>query len=97
MEMYDPPHPGLVLREYIGNKSIKEVAQRLDIERNTLLRILHGKENITAEIAVRLSILLGTSSKMWLGMQEDYDLWQAKQRHNYDSVIPLSQPLLATA
>ena len=97
MEMHNPPHPGLVLKEYIDGTSVTEVAQRLNITRSMLSRILNGKSSITAEMAVKLSILLGTSSKMWLGMQEDYDLWQAKQRNIYDCVVPLSEPLLAPA
>lgn len=97
MEMYDPPHAGLVLKEYIGNQNITEVAQRLHIERNTLLRILHGKKNITADIAVRLAELLPhTDADFWLSMQRQYDLWQAKQKP-HKKVIPLSEPLLATA
>ena len=96
MEMHNPPHPGLVLREWIEDRSVTEVAKRLNITRAMLSRILNGKASITAEMAVRLSILLGTSSKVWSDMQQDYDLWQAKQRpHNF--VIPLSQPLPAMA
>ena len=30
-------------------------------------------------MAVRLSIALNTSSKMWLSMQDTYDLWQVEQ------------------
>ena len=92
MEMYNPAHPGEILREWIDGKSVTEVAQRLNITRAMLSRILNGKANITAEMAVRLSILLGTSSELWLGMQEQYDLWQAKQR-KHDFVIPLSEPM----
>ena len=96
MEMHNPPHPGLVLREWIEDRSVTEVAKRLNITRAMLSRILNGKASITAEMAVRLSILLGTSSKVWSDMQQDYDLWQAGLRpHNF--VIPLSQPLPALA
>jgi len=47
---------------------------------------------ISADMAVRLSILLSTSSSLWAGMQLDYDLWQPKQK-KHDFVIPLSQSL----
>ncbi|WP_373698509.1 HigA family addiction module antitoxin [Neisseria dentiae] len=90
--MYNPAHPGLVLREYLENISVTEAAQRLSVTRAALSRILNGKAAISAEMAVRLSVLLNTSSQMWLNMQAAYDLWQAEQR-NHDFVIPLSQPL----
>lgn len=92
MNMHNPPHPGLVLYEYLGETSVTEAAKRLGVTRAALSRILNGKASITAEMAVRLSILLGTSSALWLGMQNDYDLWQAEQRP-HDFVVPLSVAL----
>ena len=90
-----PSSPGEILKEWIDGNSITEVAQRLNITGDMLSRISNGKANISdisAEMAIRLSILLGTSSELWLGMQEQYDLWRAKQR-KHDFVIPSSQPL----
>ena len=51
MKMYNPPHPGLVLREYIGGMKIGEVAQKLGVSRISLSRILNGKTAITPEMA----------------------------------------------
>jgi addiction module HigA family antidote len=34
---------------------------------------------VTANIALRLSAWLGTSTDLWLGMQNQWDLWQASQ------------------
>ena len=92
MNMHNPPHPGEVLREYLAETSISEAAQRLGITRAALSRILNGKAGISADMAVRLSILLGTSSKLWLGLQSSYDLWQAQQKP-HDFVIPLNVAL----
>ncbi len=92
MKMHNPAHPGIVLREYLGQTSVTEAAQRLGVTRAALSRILNGKSAISADMAVRLSILLSTSSSLWAGMQLDYDLWQAEQK-KHDFVIPLSQAL----
>lgn len=93
--MYNPAHPGLVLRDCLDNISITEAARRLGITRAALSRIINGKAAVSAEMAVRLSILLpNTDAAFWLRMQSAYDLWQAEQR-NHDFVIPLSQPLPA--
>ncbi|QIM63892.1 addiction module antidote protein, HigA family [Pasteurellaceae bacterium Orientalotternb1] len=78
--MYNPPHPGLVLKEYIEGYSVTEVAQRLGISRITLSRILNGKSAITPDVALRLSVLLKTSPELWLSMQNAYDLWQLEQK-----------------
>ena len=98
MEMYNPAHAGEILKEYLHSANISETAQKLGIERSTLTDIIKGKQAVNADMAIRLSKLLpNTSPKFWLGIQEGYDIWQAKQQNNYDNVIPLSQPLLATA
>ncbi len=92
MRMHNPAHPGLVLREYLGQTSVTEAAQRLGVTRAALSRILNGKAAVSADMAVRLSILLGTSSSLWAGMQTEYDLWQAEQQR-HDFVVPLSQAI----
>ncbi len=90
MRMYNPPHPGELLKEYIDGISVTDVAKKLGVSRVTLSRILNGKASITPEMAVRLSELLNnTTPKLWLGMQADYDLWQIEQQHAVFNVQPL--------
>lgn len=91
MKMHNPPHPGLLLREYIDGYKISDIAERLGISRITLSRILNGKASITPEMALRLSQLLtNTTPKLWLGMQNAYDLWQLEQQPSF-SISPLFQ------
>jgi addiction module HigA family antidote len=78
--MHNPAHPGLVLREYIGDLSVTTAAERLGVTRAALSRILNGHAGISAEMAVLLGEALGTSAEMWAIMQARYDLWQAKQK-----------------
>ncbi|WP_144641024.1 HigA family addiction module antitoxin [Bordetella genomosp. 13] len=78
MRMFNPPHPGEVLREYLGDLSVTEAATHLQVTRAMLSRILNGHAAISAEMALRLSQALGTSADLWLGMQAQYDLWQAE-------------------
>ena len=80
MRMHNPPHPGSVLREYLGRLSVTEAAGRFGVTRVALSRILNGAAGISAEMALRLSEALGTSPELWLGMQMQYDLWQASQK-----------------
>jgi addiction module HigA family antidote len=78
--MHNPPHPGMVLQEWLTEISVKQAAAQLDVTRAYLSRILHGHADISADMALRLADLLGTSAELWLGMQSAYDLWQAAQR-----------------
>jgi addiction module HigA family antidote len=82
-QQHNPPHPGaLIQRTYIepfaeitGNK----VADHLGVARSTFNRLLNGVSDVSPEMAVRLSSVLGGSAESWLTLQESYDLWKARQ------------------
>jgi plasmid maintenance system antidote protein VapI len=42
MRMRNPPHPGRVLREYLGTVSVTDAAKHLRVTRVALSRILNG-------------------------------------------------------
>ncbi len=78
--MFNPPHPGEVLQAYLPEgTSVTGAARKLGVSRQALSAILNGRAGISAEMAVRLSKALSTSADLWLGMQMQYDLWQARQ------------------
>ncbi|KQV06547.1 HigA family addiction module antitoxin [Leifsonia sp. Root112D2] len=88
--MYDPPHPGTLLEDYLGDVSLAEAARRLGVTRATLSRIRHGHAAVTADMAIRLSLLFNTSAELWLGMQNAYDLWTEQQRPRPE-IAPLAR------
>ena len=55
MHMHNPPHPGSVLREYLGNMPVSAAAEHLRTTRVTLSRVLNGKAGISANMALRLA------------------------------------------
>jgi antitoxin HigA-1 len=55
-----------------------------------LSKILNGKAGISADMALRLSAWLNTSAGLWIGMQSEWDLWQAKHRPR-PSIRPLER------
>jgi antitoxin HigA-1 len=82
MMMHNPPHPGAFIQEiYLGpsNYSGRELALSLGVAASTLNRLLLGQSGISPEMALRLSKALGRSPESWLAMQDQYDLWQARQ------------------
>jgi antitoxin HigA-1 len=78
----EPSHPGEIIAVGLEDKGVTriELARALGISRNTLYKLLEGRQGVTAEMAVRLAVVWGGSAEMWLGMQSDHDLWVARQR-----------------
>ena len=79
--MYNPAHPGEVLREFLPEGlSVSDAARRLGVSRVQLSRLLNAHAAMTAEMAIRIAMLTGTSAESWLKNQMQWDLWQAEQR-----------------
>lgn len=82
MAMYNPPHPGVFITEiYLEPYGIsgRELAAKLDVAASTLSRILKGTSRITPEMALRLSKTIGRTPESWLLLQDNHDLWLARQ------------------
>ena len=75
--MHNPPHPGEVLREYLGDITVTEAAVKLGVNRVTLSRVVTGAAGVSADMAYRLGEAFGTSPELWAGMQLQFDLYQA--------------------
>jgi len=78
--MFNPPHPGLVLRERIGEMNITHLAKHLGVSRVTLSKILNCKAGISADMSLRLAEAFGMSPSIWFDMQTNYEMWQAKHK-----------------
>jgi addiction module HigA family antidote len=89
MNMYNPPHPGefieSVYLEPFGI-SCRTLATHLGVAASTLSRIVKGKSAISPEMALRLSKTLGRTPESWLSMQDNYELWRAKQSLDLNTV-----------
>jgi addiction module HigA family antidote len=83
MLMHNPPHPGEVIREYLGEMNVTAAAKHLGVGRVTLSRVLNGKSAVSPEMAVRLARAFGTSTpEVWLAMQAQYDLWHVQKQNS---------------
>ena len=84
MQMYNPPHPGEILRELCLEPlglSVTKAAEALGVSRKALSAVLNGRAGISPEMALRLAIAFDTTPESWLNQQAQYDLWVARQRH----------------
>ena len=78
--MKNPAHPDEVLRQWLPEgMRIEDTAEQLHISRTTLSKVLNAKSGLTAPMALRLTSWLGTSPDLWLGMQLQWDLRQARK------------------
>jgi addiction module HigA family antidote len=88
MAMFDPAHPGELIRETIEGLreemnqpfTIEEVAKGLKTTRKTLSAIINGKQGITSEMALKLAKGFNTTPEFWMHAQENYDLAQARKK-----------------
>jgi addiction module HigA family antidote len=94
MAMYDPAHPGLLIRETIEglreetgkSLTIEEVAKGLMTTRKTLSAIINGKQAITPEMSLKLAKAFNTTAEFWLHAQENYDLAYARKKTSVKDV-----------
>lgn len=75
-----PIHPGEILGDELAElgMSTTELAQVLRVPPNRVSQILAGKRRITADTALRLGKYFGTGPRLWLNLQQAYDLETAE-------------------
>ena len=79
----NPFHPGeILLEEFLQPMGMSQTlfAQKLGWTRTRVNELIKGKRGVTAESALDLAHLLGTSPKLWMNLQATYDLAQALRR-----------------
>ncbi|HMT77617.1 MAG TPA: HigA family addiction module antitoxin [Saprospiraceae bacterium] len=75
-------HPGeILLEEFLKPMGITayRLSQAIGVPQTRTSQILKGRRRITADTALRLSKFFGTSSRFWLGLQNDYDIEEEQQ------------------
>lgn len=73
-------HPGeVLLEEFLLPLGVSQnaLARAARVPPRRINEIVLGKRGVTADTAVRLAAVLGTSERFWLGLQADFDLEQA--------------------
>ncbi len=76
-------HPGeVLLRDFLEPLGISQnkLANRIFVPPRRINEIVLGKRSITADTALRLSRYFGNSGKFWMGLQDDYDLEDSRNK-----------------
>lgn len=102
MAMFNPAHPGELIRETIDALveesgkalTISEVAEGLNTTRKTLFAIINGKQGVTPEMAIKLSTAFkNTTPEFWLRVQDNYDLAHARREVNTKGIRVFWKPV----
>jgi antitoxin HigA-1 len=78
-----PMHPGKVLAEvYMSQLDLNQsgLARLCNCSPRKINEIVNGKRAISPSFAITLESILDTSAEMWVRMQAEYDLWEARQK-----------------
>lgn len=100
--MFNPPHPGLTLRDDVlpaFGLSVTQAAEQLGVSRVALSRVLNGRAAVSPDMALRLEAWLGVArggdAHVWLAQQSAYDVWQAEQKFKKTPLQVRPAPALA--
>src|ERR1700723_1975739 len=98
MEMYNPAHPGELIREDCLKPlrlSVTAAAAGLGGTRKALSELLNGPSGVWPEMAIRLEKAGWSTAETWLRMQLQYDLSEAKRRAGAIHVVRFAEHLPA--
>jgi addiction module HigA family antidote len=76
----NPFHPGeILLEEFLEPLGMSQAAfaEKIGWTKARLNELIRGKRGVTAEAALDLADVLGTSAKLWMNFQATYDLDRA--------------------
>ena len=74
-------HPGELLAEELESRGMTQraLAEAMGRPPQVINEIVRGRKAITAATAIQLEEVLGTSARLWLGLQATYELIRARQ------------------
>jgi len=88
--MHNPASPGELLKEFLGDRTVTELAEHIGVARATVSRILNGRTSVSMDLSIRLGEALELSPDFFSKAQLQYDLWIESQKKR-----PKIRPLAA--
>ena len=91
--LVNPSHPGEVLEELylvpLGLSAIA-LAKRIHVPRTRIERLVKGDTALSADTAMRLAKLFGTTPESWMNLQRAWDLARARETIDVSDIKPLA-------
>ena len=77
-----PTHPGAVIASALDGLRVapNAAAIALGVTPQGLGKVINQKAAVTPAMALRLGTYFGNGPEIWLGLQNDYDLWHERER-----------------
>ena len=73
------------------------LAEAMGVKPGVVNEICRGKRGVTADTALMLSRVFGTSAQFWLNLQQKTDLWEAMHDRRRLERVERAKPLLQGA
>lgn len=88
-------HPGeILLEEFLVPMDISQtrLANAISVPPRRINEIVLGKRGITADTALRLAKVFGTSEQFWMGLQDEYEIREARNslKDQLKTMMPLA-------
>ena len=87
---FRPVHPGVIVKDNIDalGITIDAFAEHIGVSRQTVHAIISGRSSVTADMAVRLGRAFNTSSRVWLNLQSNHDVWEPERNASLARIRP---------
>ena len=79
-----PSHLGALIRNVIlpeTGLSVSTLAERYGAARNTMPKVVNERGDVTEDLTIRLSRVLGSTPEFWLAMQAKLNLRETEQKN----------------
>jgi addiction module HigA family antidote len=93
-------HPGEYLRSALLEPlelTVSQVAVLMGVSKASVSRLVAGKSDLSAPMAVRLGLVFGNSAESWMAIQTKFDLERAKAELDQSTVTPYFYGLSKTS
>ena len=82
----EPTTPGEILSEEFLKPlgmTQKQLSEHIKCDVKVINRLINGRTAVTAEMAIKLSMALGTTPEFWLNAQQAVNLYKASKTITY--------------
>jgi len=95
MDRLNNIHPGeILLEEFLKpmNISQNKLANAIGVPPRRINEIVLGSRTLTADTALRLAKVFGNSVQFWMGLQDEYEIREARQaiQEQLERVMPIA-------
>ncbi len=85
INQHQPLHPGVFIKRVFlePNKvGSNQLARQLHVSPGLISRLINSKIDVSPLMALKLSKVLGVSAESWLQMQDNFNLYKAREEIN---------------